>query len=207
MTMRQTPFERIRYPWSGDVVSAADVQSMGADIDQQLVQASNLGADFSKYATVQARRAAAQSLTKGTLTTISFDTVVENSANSPLSNGAWWNSGSPTRLTAPTACVVLAVGMGGVNASAAWGSPAALQVTVAKNGASALPNVQGTKYSPTSTTTGQQWASVMSMWSLVAGDYLELKMFWTGTPAGPFNTDTAVPPFLYLMMVALPSVP
>jgi hypothetical protein len=202
-----TPFERIRYPWASDVVTAADLQSMGADIDQQLVQASNLSADFSKFAVVQARRSAAQSLTKGTLTAITFDNVVDNGASSPLSNGAWWSAGTPTRLTAPTACIVLAVGMGGVNATSAWGSPAALQVTVAKNGASATPNVQGSKYSPTSTTIGQQWASAMSMWSLVAGDYLELKMFWTGTPAGPFNTDTAVPPFLYLMMVALPSVP
>jgi hypothetical protein len=45
------------------------------------------------------------------------------------------------------------------------------------------------------------------MWKLVAGDFLELKMYWTGTPAGPFNTDTVVPPVLSLMMVALPSVP
>jgi hypothetical protein len=31
-------------------------------------------------------------------------------------------------------------------------------------------------------------------------------MFWTGTPAGPFNTDTVSPPTLSLMMVALPAV-
>jgi hypothetical protein len=66
---------------------------------------------------------------------------------------------------------------------------------------------QGSKFSPISTTAGQVWASGLSMWKLSAGDYLELKVYWTGTPAGPFNTDTAVPPQLTLMMVGLQSVP
>jgi len=207
MTMRKTPYQRIRYPWASDTVSAADLQSMGADVDQALVQTLNMANNFSKMATVLVQRVAAQSLTKGTLTTVSFDTVQrDGGANSPLANGAWYNSASPTRLTAPAPCVVLASGVGGVNFTAAAGSGNCVQVTVALNGATAAPNVQGSKYALASTGTGVGATSALTMWKLATGDYLELKMYWTGTPAGPLNTDTTFPPTLALMMVALPSV-
>jgi len=208
MTMRKTPYLRLRYPWTSDVVSAADVQSMASDVDQALVQSATLAANFSRFASVAVQRAAAQSLVKGALTAITFDTaVLNNGANSPLSNGAWFNVASPTRLTAPAPCVVLASAAGGINIGSALGVNGALQVTVALNGATAAPGVQGSKWGPISTVTGQQWTSAVSMWKLAAGDFLELKMFWTGTPAGPFNTDTVFPPTLSLMMVALPTVP
>jgi hypothetical protein len=207
MTMRKTPYLRLRYPWTDDVVSAADVQSMAQDVDSALVKTATLAANFSKFASVAVSRAAVQSLTKSALTAITFDTVaLNNGANSPLANGAWWNAGSPTRLTAPSACVVLACGMGGINFGSALGASGAFQVTVALNGATGGTGVQGGKYGPVSTVTGQQWSSMISMWKLAAGDFLELKMFWTGTPAGPFNTDNAIPPTLSLMMVALPTV-
>ena len=209
MTMRQTPFQRIRYPWASDVVNATDVQTMGSDIDQALVQTASMASSFTRFASViVSRTLTGQSLTKGALTAISFDTVaLDNGRNSPLSNGAWFNAASPTRLTAPSPCVVLAMGFGGLNATGAWGSPAALQITIALNGAATVPGVQGTKYSPVSTTSGQISTSMMSMWKLAAGDFLELKFFWTGTPAGPFLTDTTFDPTLALAMVALPSVP
>lgn len=208
MVMRSTPFQRIRYPWTSDVVNAADIQAMGADIDQALVQTATLAANFSRFASVSVKRAAAQSITKATLTAISFDTVVSNNgANSPLANGSWYSAAAPTRLTAPVACVVLASAFAGVNAGSAWGSPATFQTVVALNGASAHPGMQGSKYSPVSTVSGQTPGAALAMWSLVAGDFLELKLFWTGTPAGPFNTDTTFAPQLSLMMVALPSVP
>lgn len=208
MTMRQTPFLHLRYPWTSDVVNAADVQAMGADIDQALVQTASLSTDFVRMASVVARRAAAQSVAKATLSTIVFDSVVlNNGANSPLSDGSWYNVANPTRLTAPVPCVVLASGFGGFNNGAAWGTPATVQVWVTINGGVAAPNVQGTKYSPISTQSGQVRTSALTMWRLNAGDFLELKMHWNGTAAGPINTDTALPPSLALMMVALPSVP
>jgi hypothetical protein len=207
MTMRKTPYERIRYPWTDDVVAATDVQAMAQDIDQALVATETLGANFSRFASVAVTRAAVQSIPKAALTAISFDTaVLNNGANSPLANGAWFSAGSPTRLTAPVPCVVLASGAGGINIGTALGVNGAIQVTIALNGASGGSGVQGEKWAPGSTTTGQQWTSALSMWKLVAGDFLELKMFWTGTPAGPFNTDTVSPPTLSLMMVALPAV-
>lgn len=208
MSMRKTPYLRLRYPWASDVVSAADVQSMVSDVDQALVQTQQQAANFSKMSSVVVQRAAAQSVAKGTLTTITFDTVVlNNGANSPEANGSWYNAATPTRLTAPSACVVMASAYGGFNLTAALGTIGCMQVTVAVNGAATAPGVQGSKYSPISTSTGQQWVSAATMWKLAAGDFLEMKMFWTGTPAGPFNTDTVVPPTLSLMMVALPSVP
>jgi hypothetical protein len=209
MTMRKTPFERIRYPWTDDVVNAADIQSMGSDIDQALAQTANLASQFSKFASVSIQRTAAQSITKSTLTAISFNAspVSNNGANSPLSNGSWFSASQPTRLTAPVACVVLAVGTLGMNFSTALGVSGALQVTIALNGATSQPGVQGTKWNPISTNVGQTWASAISMWSLNAGDFLELKTFWTGTPAGPFNTDTALVPVFSLAMVGLPTVP
>jgi hypothetical protein len=208
MTMRKTPYMRLRYPWTADVVNAADVQSMANDIDSALVQSSSLAADFSRFASVAVRRVAAQSLVKGAVTAISFDQVaLNNGANSPLSNGSWFNAAAPTRLTAPTACVVLASALGGINIGSALGVNGCIEVFVALNGASGAPGVQGTKWGPISSATGQEWASAITMWKLAAGDFLELKMFWTGTPAGPFNTDTAIVPTLALMMVALPAVP
>lgn len=208
MTMRKTPNLRLRYPWTSDVVNVADVQAMAADIDQALVQTATLASTFSTFSSVVVKRNAVQSITKATLTAITFDTVsLNNGANSPLTNGAWYSSGAPTRLTAPTPCVVLATATGGMNFSTALGTSGCLQVTVALNGASVAPGTQGNKWAPISSATGQQWTSALSMWKLAAGDFLELKMYWTGTPAGPFNTDAAFPPSLSLMMVALPSVP
>lgn len=209
MTMRKTPFARLRYPFTSDVVNAADVQSMASDIDQALEQTATLAANFSRFSSVVVQRKnTVQSLTKATLTAISMDTVVaDNGTGSPLANGAWFAAGSPTRLTAPTACVVLAAASGGVNFTSVPGTAGCLQLTVALNGASSAPGVQGTKYSPYSSITGQIWASALTMWKLNAGDFLEFKMFWTGTPAGPLNTDTVIPPTLSLMMVGLPAVP
>ncbi len=206
--MRKTPYLRLRYPWTDDVVSAADVQSTAADIDQALINTATMAANFSRFASVAVTRSTVQSITKATLTAITFDTVVlNNGVDSPLSNGSWFNIGSPTRLTAPTACVVVAVGFGGMNLGSALGTSGCVQVVVALNGASAAPGVQGTKWAPVSTVTGQQWATPITMWKLAAGDFLELKMFWTGTPVGPINTDNVIPPSLSLMMVALPTVP
>jgi hypothetical protein len=206
--MRHTPFRRIRYPWTADVVDAADVQSMGADIDQAMVQTATLANNFTRMSSVIVRRSAAQSITKGALTAISWDTVqLDNGTDSPVANGAWWSAGAPTRLTAPSACVVLAAATAGVNQGAPWGAAAALQVTVTLNGAAGSPGVQGSKYNPPSTMSGQTVAGVTTMWKLAAGDYLELKLFWTGTPAGPINTDTTFWPQLAVSMIALPSVP
>jgi hypothetical protein len=204
--MRKTPYERLRYPWGSDVVAAPDVQSMASDIDQAMVTTAKMASDFSQFGSVVVRRNAAQSITKATLTAISFDAVtLNNGANSPLSNTNWWSAGAPTRVTAPVACAVLVSGFGGLNLGSALGVNGIIQTIVGLNGATTWQ--QGSKFSPISTVAGQTWASGLSMWKLAAGDYLELKMFWTGTPAGPFNTDTVVPPQLSLMMVSLQSVP
>jgi len=208
MTMRKTPYLRLRYPWTDDVVSVSDVQSTAADIDQALVQTASLAASFSRFASVAVRRAAVLSVVKNTLTAVSMDTLsLDNGTDSPLANGAWFSAGSPTRLTAPVPCVVLASAAAGLVFGTALGTSGCLQVTVALNGATGAPGVQGSKYSPISSATGQAWSSALSMWKLAAGDFLELKVFWTGTPVGPVNTDTAIPPTLSLMMVALPTVP
>lgn len=208
MTMRKTPFLRLRYPWTSDVVNVADVDSMASDIDQALVQTAGLAANFSRFSSVVVRRNAVQSITKGTLTAVTMDTVVlDNGTDSPLADGAWFAAGTPTRLTAPSPCVVLASATAGIVFGTALGTSGCIQATVALNGATTQPGVQGTKYSPISSATGQQWVSALSMWKLAAGDFLELKLFWTGTPVGPVNTDTVFPPTLSLMMVALPTVP
>ena len=205
MSMRKTPYLRLRYPWASDVVSAADVQSMASDIDSALVTTAKQANDFSRFASVVARRTAAQSLTKATLTAISFDSVpLNNGANSPLANSPWWSAGAPTRLTAPVACVVFASGSGGVNLGSALGANGIIEVTTRLNGTTTR---QGSKWNPPTALTGQVWTSGLAMWELSAGDYIELMMYWTGTPAGPFNTDTVAPPTLSLMMVALQSVP
>jgi hypothetical protein len=149
-----------------------------------------------------------QNITKATTTAITFDTVqLNNGANSPLSNAPWWSAGAPTRLTAPVSCVVLASGLCGYNLSGALGVNGVVQVLVALNGAVGGSGVQGTKWAPNPVTANQERTTFLSMWKLVAGDFLELKTLWTGTPAGPMPTDTVYPPTLSLMMVALPSVP
>jgi len=203
--MRKTPYQRLRYPWASDVVSAADVGSLASDIDQAIVNTQKLANDFSLMGSVVAKRNAALSLTKGALTTVSFDSItLNNGSDSPLANGNWWAAGNPTRLTAPVGCVVLASGFGGVNLGSALGANGIIQVAIGLNGSTAWQ--QGHKHSPISTVAGQVWGSCLSLWPLNAGDYLELKLYWTGTPAGPFNTDTVVPPQLSLSMIALKSV-
>jgi branched-subunit amino acid transport protein len=199
--MRKTAYQRMRYPWTDDVVSVADMQSMANDID------ASLGSSFSKFGSVAVVRAALQSIPKATLTAISFDTVqLNNGGNSPLANGAWFNAAQPTRLTAISPCVVLATAFCGLNVTA-LGTSSCLEVTVTRNGGSGSPDIQGTKWNPISTYSGQTWANAITMWKLNAAEYLEMKVFWTGTPAGPFVTDTAIPPTLSLAMVALPAVP
>jgi hypothetical protein len=203
--LRRTPYERIRYPLASDVVSVPDVQSMANDIDQAIVTTQKMSTDFSQFGSVVAKRNAALSLTKGALTTVTFDSItLNNGSDSPLANGNWWSASNPTRLTAPVPCVVLASGFGGINLGSALGANGVIEVIAGLNGAGAWS--QGSKFSPISTVTGQVWTSFLSMWPLNAGDYLELKMYWTGSPAGPFNTDTVVPPQLSLSMVALKSV-
>lgn len=208
MTMRKTPYLRLRYPWTTDVVDRGDIQIMAQDIDQALAQTQTMAANFSKFASVTVTRNATQSVAKNTLTTVTFDTVVlNNGANSPLANGVWWAAGAPTRLTAPVACVVLASALNGFNFGSSLGVSGVQQTTVALNGATGGTGVQGSKFSPISAASGQSWASALTMWKLNAGDFLELKVFWNGTPAGPFSTDNVIPPTLSLMMVALPTVP
>lgn len=208
MAMRKTPNLRLRYPWTDDVVNVADVQSMANDIDAALIQTQTMAQTFSKFASASVSRSTAQSMVKTALAAITFDTVIlDNGANSPLSNGKWWAAANPTRLTAPVPCVVLAVGFCGLNITSALGASGALQVTIARNGGSSAPDVQGGKYGPVSTTTGQVWTWATSMWKLAAGDFLEMKFFWTGTPAGPLNSDNVIPPVFSVMQIALPVVP
>lgn len=205
--MRKTPYEKLRYPWTDDVVTANDIKNMAQDIDQALVATQTLASNFSKYASVTAFRAAAQSLTKATVTAITFDTIQSNNgAESPLANGSWYNAANPTRLTAPSACIALAAMSGGINLGSALGTSGAIEIFAGLNGGGTSLSIQGTKWAPISTVSGQQWTSALSMWKLNAGDYLELKMWWNGTPAGPFNTDTVSPPTLSLMMVGLQTV-
>jgi hypothetical protein len=205
MTMRKTPYARIRYPWTSDVVSAADVESMAQDIDQALVTTAKMAADFSRFASVVVQRAAAQSIVKGALTAITFDTItLNNGANSALANANWFNIAAPTRLTAPVACVVVASGICGMNLGSALGVNGVVQTTIGLNGGTWQ---QANKFNPISTVTGQQWTTALSMWPLAAGDFLELKVLWSGTPAGPFSTDTVIPPMLSLSMIGLQSVP
>lgn len=207
--MRKTPFLRLRYPWTSDVVSAGDLESMAQDIDAALVQTATMAGNFSKLSSVVVQRVAAQSITKGTLTAISFDTaVLDNGTDSPLANGPWFNAAAPTRLTAPSPCVVLASGITNIIAGTALGTSGCVQTSITLNGASSGNGMQGSKWGPVSTDTGYQASSAISMWKLAAADFLELKTFWTGTPAGPFNTSaTNQVPTLSLMMIALPSVP
>jgi hypothetical protein len=211
MSMRKTAYARIRYPWTSDVVAVGNVQSMASDIDQALISTAKMGNDFSKFGSVVVKRVAAQSITKATLTAITFDTVaLNNGANSPLANGAWWAAGAPTRLTAPAGlpaagCVVLVSAQAGINFTAAGGVNGAVEVVVGVNGG--VVTLPGSKFNPLSAATGSQWTAGMSLWKMNAGDFLEMKVLWTGTPVGPLNTDTAIPPTISLAMVSLLSVP
>lgn len=208
MTMRRTPYEKIRYPWTTDVASAADVATMAADIDQSLVQTANLAANFAKFSSVNAQRTTTLSISRAVLTTVTFTGVtLDNGSDSPLAGAPWWSAAAPTRLTAPVACVVLAVGFVGMNFTAVQGTSGSLEVAVSVNGGTGAPNIQGSKYTIISGATGQHWTSAMTMWKLAAGDYLELRVWWTGSGAGPYNTDTVIPPSLSVMQVALPTVP
>lgn len=205
--MRKTPYMRLRYPFGSDVVNPVDVQTTAADMDQAMVGVANLQFEFPRLASVYAaRNNSVLSVAKATVVTIPFDTLIRDTGTgSPASNGAWYSNANPSRMTAPVPCVVLAVGSLELILGSALGANGAIEAIIALNGATTYPGIQETKWNPSSADTGNQTVQLMSMWKLNAGDFLELKVRWTGTPAGPLNVNNLGNTFMQIIMVALPT--
>lgn len=207
MVSRVTPFRRLRYPFNTNVVDPVDIQKLATDIDGALNTDDKLRTDaFRRSGATVARTGSNASFTKNTLTTVTWDSGnPNNGANGGFGTAAWWSSTTnPSRLTAPTACLVYAAAYVQLDATAgAMGTNGYFELMIAKNGATAQPQIQAHKYpaAPGSSTSAIE-ASVESLWSLAAGDYLEAKGIWNGTPAGPL---LSVPfPSMDVWMIAVP---
>lgn len=191
--MRQTPYRGIRYPFTGDVVDPVAIQTEAQDIDQALVNDDQLRAEAFRRNSVNVFTSAQTSLAKGVASAISWANVSggQNGANGIPGYANWWAAGSPTRFTAPGACLVYATASLQLNATAAMGAGGYFEVFFAKNGAGATPNIQLNKAQPLNNTGIWTVSCVVeSMWVMAAGDYLEVKAQWSGTPAGPLLTST-----------------
>lgn len=203
--MRQTPYRGIRYPISGEVVDPAAIQTLAQDVDQALVDDDQLRAEAFRRSSVNVYTTSTTSLAKGVASAISWANTngSQNGANGIPGYANWWSAGSPTRLTAPGACLVYAVGTVQLNAGSSLGSGGYFELFFGKNGSGATPNIQLNKTQPLNNT--GIWTiscTVQSLWVMAAGDYLELKAQWSGTPAGPFSTSTLN--YAGLQVIAVP---
>lgn len=171
-----TPYLGIRYPLSSEIISAAAEQAMATDMDVELAQADSL-ADFALgRPSAQVNAGAGLSLVKNTLTTVTWA-----SSNS----GTFWNATNPTRITVQNAglyVIQTSQELTGLSA----GNVSTFRVMVAKNGATAQPNIQS-QMTP-QFQTGQFGANLFTVWLAAAGDFFEVKVLWNGAAAGPFST-------------------
>jgi len=105
-----TPYRKIRYPLVGEVVDAAAVQNMAADMNTVLT-ASALAANRSTHrSSVRAVYTGSPTIVKNTLTVVTFGTPLwDNGALGP-GGAAYWAAGSPTRFTAPATGLYCATG-------------------------------------------------------------------------------------------------
>lgn len=171
-----TPWERIRYPQAGEVISATAEQATATDMDVVLESAVPLYQQ-AVGRTVGIFSAGSPSITKATLTTVSF-----TSGTAPF-----WVVGSPTRITPTIPGIYLIQASVGLNYTSTSNM---FRIMIARNGGTAAPDVQ--------IQTTPQWdtnatiivANMVSMWKFATGDFYELKVFWNGTPAGPQTLDT-----------------
>lgn len=204
--MRQTPYRGIRYPYASDVVDPVALQTEAQDIDQALVNDDQLRTEAFRRSSASVYLSGTPSLTKATITTISWTGLApgsQNGANGIPGYANWWSSGSPTRFTAPGACLAYATANVALAATSALGATGFFEVFFGKNGSTSRPNIQSNKTQPLNNTSAWQVSCVTeSLWSLVAGDYLEVKVRWSGSPAGPFPIATTT--YASIQVVAVP---
>lgn len=190
MSARLTPYRQFRYPFTSDTIDAVSIQTLAEDIDQALVDDDKLRTDAFRLSSAQVAQSGTPSITKATITAITWNgtTGPNNGANGAFGTSAWWSSTTnPSRLTAPASCLVYATAAATFDPGASLGANGFFELMITKNGATLQPNIQTAKYQCPipSPGLGQVPAVIESLWSLVAGDYLEAKVLWSGTPAGP----------------------
>lgn len=204
MTIRVTPYRRLRYPCVDSVVDVNDLAKMVNDIDAALLSDDKARTDALRMPGASVYTFSTTSLTKNINTTLSFDTVnYNNGASGGFGTANWWAaSPSPTRMTAPYACLVLAYGYAPLNITSSLGTNGFYTLGIYKNGSVVAPNFVTNKIQGPAAGTGLARNSVFGMMALNAGDYLELRALWNGTPAGPMSTD--IPSSFGVQMLGVP---
>lgn len=206
MTARLTPYRGLRYPFTSDVVSTADVANLAADIDMAIAADDLLRGNAFRLSGARVLLSSGPSITKNTLTVITWNnSTFNNGANGGFGTSNWWSSSTnPSRLTAPTACLVYATAKANLLMTTNLGTNGYFEIDITKNGSTVAPNIQQQKFQPnqTGSGTGEIETSIETVWSLAAGDYLETRVIWNGTPAGPFSLEAG--PVMTVQMVAVP---
>lgn len=174
----QTPYRSIRYPLATEVADPAAMQLLAADIDAalQYVQQVLTWSQTRSYAI----GSAAPNLAK--TTTANFNLTVNTDRGTQGPGGApYWAAGLPTRLTAPATGLYMAWGTF-TNGTLPSAGTSVVRAQIQKNGANPVTSSQGGRNGP-------PIASLIQMWQLNAGEYLQFGGWWNGTPAGPLVMD------------------
>lgn len=190
-----TPFRNYRVPSSPNVTDVAEVAAMAGDIDTDMLALNTMrrAATRRSGATVSVA-GSTQNIVKNTNTVVTYASpaagpVFDNGAGGGVGAAAYWSSGQPTRLTVPA-------GAGGLYMARFWislngwsGAGTNTQrVFMGRNGSFAAPDLwQANEFANNATYNLPQGVAVQSLVLLSAGDYMESRVYWNGTPAGPFQ--------------------
>lgn len=190
-----TPFRAYRVPSSPNVVDAAEVAAMAADINADMITINGLRLAATRRSGANLSVAGStQNIVKNTQTVVTYAAPAagpsfDNGATGGIGASAYWASGTPTRLTVPA-------GAGGLYLARFWislngwaGAGTNTQrVSMGRNGSFAVPDLwQANMFANNATFNLPQGVSVESLVLLNAGDYMESRVYWNGTPAGPFQ--------------------
>lgn len=202
MPFDYTPYKNIRVPVTGNVVDAADWQTTATDINTVLTASKTLHDVAVRRSSVSAFNSG-QSIVKNTQTVISYAVGVGGGIGwdtGLLGPGAaaYWSNANPTRLTAPATGLYLATLYLGVPFGT-LSTTNILQPTIGKNGSFAAPNLVTDKQAGTAVRAPDKVTTCV-LYAMTAGDYLEGRVYWNGTPAGPLALSAT----FQLAQVALP---
>lgn len=190
-----TPYRQIPYPLIGETISDAAILSMASRMDAVLTTARQ-NSLFARSRSSLAAAWSAVSVAKGTATypSISLANGWDTGASGPGAT-AFWASGNPSRITAPTTGFYLIAGEMSVSFSdAISATPQYVRGLIRKQGTTVVgwdqQRAVGSSYPD---------IVVKNLVQLNAGQYVEVGVQWSGSEAGPLNTFANV--YAALMVV------
>jgi len=188
-----TPYRQIPFPLIGDTINDADIKAMAARMDAVLTT-SQQNALYARAGSSFAGSWSGTSVAKATATYPNLTVGWDTGASGP-GGAAFWSSGTPSRLVAPTTGLYLVAG----EMSVSWNDPISGTPQYVKG----LIRRQGTTLVgwDDQRAVGSSYADIVvkSLVYLTAGQYIEVGVQWSGSEAGPLGTFANV--YAALMVV------